>query len=81
MIVHDPENKFKIECVWAFISQDEKGNEGVIGAQLGGVMMPMVCADMERMEQLRPIAKKMAKETRKKIKLIKLHTREDVEVW
>lgn len=80
VIVHDPENHLKIEDVWAFISVDEKGDEGLcaIPTQMG--MMPMIAADEARLKDLMPQAQKLADMTKKKIKLIKLTNRQEVEV-
>lgn len=44
-------------------------------------MMPFVCADKERMEKLRPLAKQISKQSGKKIKLLKLTCREDLEEY
>lgn len=77
--VHNPKDYLeKIEEVYCFVSVDE-GGEGVVGHNFGGVMMPFVCADKARMEQLKPIAKEMAQMTGRKIKLIKLTHREELE--
>lgn len=75
-IIHDPENKFKIESVWVFISEDEKG-EGVCGVAMGKdmPMMPLIAADEKRLASLKPIAAEISKHTKKKVKLIRLTTR------
>lgn len=72
----------KITEMYAFISVDE-GGEGVVGMTLPvngrDTFMPFVCADKARMESLKHIAKKIAKESGKTIKLIKLTNRKDIE--
>lgn len=74
----------RIDEVYCFISSDETG-EGIIGATreiLGQtVFMPFVCADKARMESIKPMAKQIAKESGKKIKLIKLSVREEIEEY
>ncbi len=45
------------------------------------VFMPFVCADKARMESLKPLAIKMAKLGNKKIKLIRLSVREELEEY
>jgi hypothetical protein len=74
----------RIDEIFAFISVDEKG-EGVIGQtiQISGqnVFMPFVCADFARMKSLKPLAKKIAYETGKKVKLIRLSLREEIEEY
>lgn len=82
--LNHPNNILRIDQVFAFVSSDEKG-EGIIGktVQLMGqtVFMPFVCSDKARMESLKPLAKKMAKETGKKVKLIRLSIREEIEEY
>lgn len=78
-IAHDPENTFKITEIYAFVSVDEDGNEGVLAANLGGMMMPFVCADKARVDSLRNHAEKIAHMTAKKIKLVKFTNREEIE--
>lgn len=72
----------KITEVYCFVSEDE-GGEGIIAQQIdlpnGKTFMPFVCSDKARMESLKPLAKNMAKLTGKKIKLIKLIQREEIE--
>jgi len=74
----------KITEVYVFASCDE-GGEGVVGQTVNimgrETFMPFVCADKERMESIKPLAKQIAKETGKKIKLIRLTTREEIETY
>lgn len=81
-IIHDPGGLgFEIEEVWAFVAvHDEDGDEGVIGAPApGGGHMPLIAADKERLESLRPMAELIAEKTGKEINLVKFHQREHVE--
>ena len=78
-MIHDPENKLKIENVWAFVSHDDKGNEGLCAIPTNLGMMPMIAADEARLKDLRVAAKKLVSMTNKKIKLIKFSVREDLE--
>jgi hypothetical protein len=41
--------------------------------------MPFVCADKARMESLKPLAEKIRAEAGKKIKIIKMTNRTDIE--
>jgi hypothetical protein len=74
----------KITEMYAFVSVDE-GGEGLVGMTMNiqgkETFMPFVCSDKDRMESLKPIAKNMAKAHNKKIKLIKLTQREELEVF
>lgn len=73
----------KITEIYAFVSVDE-GGEGIIGETMpvGGreIFMPFICADKDRLEQIRPFAERIHKETGKKIRLIKLTNREELEI-
>ena len=66
MIIHEPDNSFVIKEIWAFCSKDE-GGEGIIGIH----GMPMVGADMDRIDSYRPIVEKIATKTKKRIVLKK----------
>lgn len=74
----------KITELYAFVSVAE-GGEGVVGQLMnmltGQTFMPFVCADYERMESLKPMAQEIAKPSGKKIKLIKLTNREEIESY
>ncbi len=73
---------FVIKEVWAYVAIDpDDGDEGVIGATLTpGMFMPFVAADKTRVAELRPYAMAIGREKNVTIKLIKLSTREDLEV-
>jgi hypothetical protein len=74
----------KITEMYAFVSVDE-GGEGIIGQTMDimgkNVFMPFVCADKARMESLKPLAINIGKLGRKKIKLIKLSARKEIEEY
>jgi len=54
----------RITELYAFVSKDKLGNEGIMGfSLLNGNMMPMIGADIERVDSLIPIANKIKKET------------------
>lgn len=82
--LNHPNEILRIDEIFAYVSVDQNG-EGIIGqsVQLMGkdIFMPFVCADKARMESLKPLAKKIAKESGKKIKLIKLSVREEIEEY
>jgi len=82
-LIHNPPNKLRIDEIFCFISVDDDGNEGVCAFQAGATMMPMMGADLDRVESLRPIAKQLARMqyfTDKKICLIKFTVREEMEI-
>jgi hypothetical protein len=82
--LNHPNELLRIDEVYAFVSVDQNG-EGIVGhtVQMMGqtVFMPFVCADKSRMESLKPAAKKIAKESGKKIRLIRLSVREEIEEY
>jgi hypothetical protein len=71
-----------IEEMYAFISYDKDNNdEGICAFQSSyGVWIPMVGANMARVESLKPMAKQIANMTGKKIKICKFSTREVLEI-
>jgi len=64
--------------IWAFVASDHNG-EGVVGMKIRDTWMPLIAADRDRLEGLRPMAMQIAVETGKTIKLVKFTTREEVE--
>jgi hypothetical protein len=71
-----------IEEMYAFISYDKDDNdEGICAFNTGfNTWMPMVGADMARVESLKPVAQQIANMTGKKIKICKFSTREVLEI-
>lgn len=75
----------QIKELYAFVSVDE-GGEGVIGQVMQNpgqppIFMPFVCADKDRMESLKPLAKNIAKEQGIKVRLIKLTQRDVIDEY
>ena len=78
----DPNHLDTIDSIWVWISEDATG-EGVIAVPLMGPdfgPVPLIAADKARLDDLRPWAEAMGKRTKKRVKLIRLSHREDVEV-
>lgn len=74
VLIHDPGDKFVITEIFAFCSVDE-GGEGVVAAELPILgFMPLIGADMARIDDLRPYAQEIANLTNKKIVLKKFST-------
>ena len=75
--------QLRIESMYAFIQLDPRDNtEGVIAFMDPNTRtwMPMVGADMSRIEQLRPLAKDTARITKRPVRLVHFIGRNDVEV-
>ncbi len=70
----------KITELYAFIAEEGPDDEGIVAMKIGDNWVPMVGADMDRIDSLKPIATKIANHYGKKITLAKFSTRTDVEV-
>ena len=71
----------KIEQVYAFVAEDSgPDDEGVIGMMTKNGWLPLVGADMTRVNSLRPIAEDVAHQLGKPVKLLRFGTREELEV-
>lgn len=74
--------QLRIETVYAFVALDPADNtEGVIAVTTPGqMMMPLIGADLEMVEKLRPIAKATAQTTGATVTLLHFTTRTEIEV-
>ena len=71
---------FHIDEIFAFLATEADGEEGVIGWHIPNHgWMPLVAADVKRVESLRPIAQEVANATGRRITLARFHLRQDVE--
>lgn len=62
--------KLKIEKLFAFVVEDKEG-EGICGMMMPNKQwMPFIGADMERVDELMPIAQQIADHTKKHIKIL-----------
>ena len=72
--------KLRIDEIFAFVSEDAEGHEGICGFRApDGSWLPMVGADKERVDTLRPIAKIVSEQTGMRIKLLKFSRRSFIE--
>lgn len=69
----------KVTEVYAFLAVDTDGAEGVPAAELGDMVMPLIAADADRLESLRPMAQSLASSYGMKITVVRFTNREDVE--
>ena len=77
----------RIEELYAFVCEDTgPDDEGVIGIQTGPgddgqrLWLPLVGADMARVNSLRPIAQGIGRQIGKKVTLAHFDNRQDIEV-
>lgn len=83
VVVAEPPNYLgRIDHIWAFLSIDD-GGEGVCAAPLANNMLsvPMIAADMRRVESLKPMAQHVSTLFQKPVRLAKFTKREDVEIY
>lgn len=74
-----PNRLFYIGEIYMFISEDEKGNEGVCAFRSPEGWVPMIACDEDRFNQLLGKAKVMAKDgSPQKIKLVKFSQRTEL---
>jgi len=78
LIDNAPGTFLRIDEIWAFVSVDEHGNEGIMAAPLiDGVMsMPLIAADAARLTSLMPVAQQMADMFGREVRLVKFSTRD-----
>ena len=71
----------RIDQMYAFIASDEDG-EGVIGMKVNeNEWLPLVGADMARVESLKSYARSLSAATGKKVILVRFTNREELEVY
>jgi hypothetical protein len=72
---------FRITELWAYVCVDAKSNdEGIIGRLMpDGTWIPFIGADEARVRSLRPMAEKIGKESKAKVRLMKFSTKTLVE--
>jgi len=69
----------KIIEMYAFVAEDKvPEDEGIIGFMSGTGWMPLVGADMARVDSLKPIARDISRKTGKTVKLIRFTNREEM---
>jgi hypothetical protein len=70
----------RIDALWAALSLDE-GGEGICAAPMGGMTLPLIAADKRRLDQIIPLARRIADLFGKPVRLAKFTRREDVEIY
>lgn len=70
---------FTMQEVYAFVTNDPKGNEGVVAIiNPNGQMQPLISFDGADMEPMTKAAQQIADETKKDIKLLKFDNRQEL---
>ena len=77
-----PDNVGPITEIYAVVSIDKEGREGICGkmAQMG--MQPLVCTkNMKNLDKLPEWAETIARDTKQKVRLIKFTCREELKTF
>jgi hypothetical protein len=75
-----PNTMPRIDRIWAYLSRDVDGNEGVCAAPIGpaGMCVPMIAADEKRLVSLTPIAELLARSSGLTIVLVEFSERSEL---
>lgn len=80
--IHSPPNTMPhIGKIWAYLSKDEHGNEGVCAMSCGPFgtsLVPLIAADPDRLAIMTPIAERVARESKMTIVLVEFTSRVDL---
>lgn len=72
-------SEFEIEGLWAYIGQHDDG-EGLLAAAIDGRVVPLIAADLARVEQLRPYAQEAANQSGVAVRLVRFGVRTECDV-
>ena len=61
-----------------FVAMDDKGDEGIMGAKVGEIFYPLICADDERLEVMYLTAEQIKKECDMDYRVIEFTSNQDV---
>ena len=71
-----------IEEIWAYVVTESPGEEGIPAVSgTGGMVIPLVGADGERMQSYRPHAVSIAADMGKQVKLVRFSNMEVIAVF
>lgn len=68
----------RIDEVFAAISVDDDGTEGICAVRIGNDWMPLLAADKSRLPFVEKQAEMIAKAQSRLVKIIRLHSREEL---
>lgn len=77
--IRDLENNHPIDTLYACLSVDEKGNEGIVSVEMEGSHFPLVFGDVEKIKMMRLVMSEIKDETKKKLIIAKFTNKEIVE--
>lgn len=68
-----------IDAVYAWVCTEPDGGEGIPAVTIGGITLPLVGADMDRMKSLRSFAETARQASGLPMRLVRFGRREDLE--
>jgi len=77
---HIPENKIPFEYLYAVLSRDNNGNEGIVSAMSENGAFPMVFGDPMMLKLVKPLVMQLSKDTGRKLYVMKFKKEEQLEV-
>jgi hypothetical protein len=81
-LIHNPGNEAKIERVFAFLSIDSQGRNGIVAEILPGLgSTPLVTGSRKTAQTMIPLAQKVADRTGMRIGLFTFRRVEGEELW
>lgn len=72
--------QLRIDSVWMAVSVDDDGTEGMCAVQINGAWMPLLAADEKRLPFVIEQASQIAAIQQRLVRIVKLTTREEVQV-
>lgn len=66
----------EMKQIYAFVATDEEGVEGIVAFEHNGLMMPMVCTDLKRVDMLMCVASSIARDKNIQISIFKFSHKE-----
>ncbi|KKN68345.1 hypothetical protein LCGC14_0452210 [marine sediment metagenome] len=71
--------EMKLDKIYAYIAMDNQGNEAIVAASIGEIIMPLVMGDRLRVESYREIALEVGRTENVPIRLVEFTKRSDIE--
>jgi len=79
-ILHTPNNETEIDTLYAFLSIDEQGRNGVVAEMIPGLgTTTLVSASPNVAEKMKPLAQQIARKTGKRVGLFRF--KREAQVW
>lgn len=74
-----PANSMVIEKIYAYVSIDNDGNEGIPAIKIGNDILPLVGADLDRMKSFKEYIFKLVESTGRSARLVEFSHRKIIE--